>query len=142
MQIKDVMSKNVACINSQDTIEKAAKLMNEYNVGSIPVCDGKKVVGIITDRDIVLRCVSQCKNTNQLVKDFMTINPVTADPSMNIHKAAKMMSERQIRRLPIIDNNNLIGMVALGDLAVEPQLKENAGDALSDISFPANNNMF
>lgn len=142
MQVKDVMTKNVVCVTPQDTVEKAAKLMNDYNIGSIPVCEGKKVVGIITDRDIVLRCVSQSKDTKQFVADCMTRNPVTADPYMDVNVAAKMMSERQIRRLPIIDNNNLVGMVALGDFAVQPNLKDNAGEALKDISAPTNNNMF
>ena len=134
------MSKNVATVAPHDPIEKAAKLMDEYDVGSIPVCDGNKVVGIITDRDIVLRCVSQNKNLTQPVNEFMTANPVTATPTMDVKDAAKMMSEKKIRRLPIVENNSLIGMVSLGDIAVEPKTSDKAGDALKDISFPSNGN--
>lgn len=138
MQIKDVMTKSVASISAEDTVERAAQLMQEYNVGSIPVCSGEKVIGIITDRDIALRCVAQgenCKNT--AVRNVMTSNPVTGNPTMDVHDAARIMSERQIRRLPIVDDNNLVGMVALGDLAVEPNLTDDAADALKDISVPA-----
>lgn len=145
MQIKDVMTKEVASVKPQDSIENAAQIMQQYDIGSIPVCEGNKIVGILTDRDITLRCVAQGKNTKQApVSDIMTTNPVTANPSMDIHEAAKIMSEKQIRRLPIVDNNNLVGMVALGDIAVEPKLSDNAGDALKDISIPAkpNNSAF
>jgi predicted transcriptional regulator len=71
----------------------------------------------------------------------MTKNPVTANPSMDIHEAAKIMSTKQIRRLPIVDNNNFVGMVALGDIAIESKLTDNAGEALKDISTPANYNV-
>jgi CBS domain-containing protein len=138
MQIKDVMTKDVASVNPDDSVERAAQLMKEYNVGSIPICSGEKVIGIITDRDITLRCVAQGENSKKIsVRDVMTSNPVTAAPSMDVHDAARLMSERQIRRLPIVDNNNLVGMVALGDLAVEPILTNDAADALKDISIPA-----
>lgn len=141
MQIKDVMTTDVASVNPQDSVENAAKLMQKYDVGSIPVCEGQKIVGIVTDRDIAVRCVAVGKDTKQApVSDVMTTNPVTASSSTDVHEAAKIMSERQIRRLPIVDNNNLVGMVALGDLAVEPNLSDNAGDALKDISYPAEPN--
>jgi CBS domain-containing protein len=138
MQIKDVMSKKIASVAPHDPTEKAAKLMDEYDVGSIPVCDGNKVVGIITDRDIVLRCVSQNKDLKQPVNTFMTANPITAAPTMDVKDAAKMMSEKKIRRLPIVENNSLVGMVSLGDIAVEPKTTDKAGDALKDISYPGN----
>lgn len=138
MQVKDVMTKDVASVYADDSVERAAKLMNEYNVGSVPVVTSEKVVGIITDRDITLRCVAKgedCKNTP--VRDIMTSNPVTGAPSMDVHDAVRIMSERQIRRLPVVDNNTLVGMVALGDLAVEPKLTDDAAEALKDISIPA-----
>jgi CBS domain-containing protein len=138
MQIKDVMTKSVASVNADDSVERAAQLMQEYNVGSIPVCHGEKVIGIVTDRDITLRCVAQGENSKNLtVRDVMTSNPVTGSPTMDVHDAARIMSERQIRRLPVVDNNNLVGIVALGDLAVEPKLSDDAAEALKDISVPA-----
>lgn len=137
MLVKDVMTKDVATITPEDNVEHTAALMKEYNVGSIPVCRGENVVGIVTDRDIALRSSAEGINANtQKVKDIMSSNPVLGNPEMDTKDAARIMSERQIRRLPIADNNHLVGIVSLGDLAVEPNLTNEAGDALSDISEP------
>ncbi|MFD3155831.1 CBS domain-containing protein [Haloimpatiens sp. FM7330] len=138
MQIKDIMTKDIASVNYDDTVERAAQLMKQYNVGSIPVCEGEKVIGILTDRDITLRSVADGQNVmRQSVREIMSSNPVTASPSMDIHEAARMMSERQIRRLPIIESGNLVGIISIGDLAVEPKFSDNAGEALSSISEPS-----
>lgn len=116
--------------------------MKEHNVGSIPVCRGEEVVGIITDRDITLRSSAQGQNVRQQkVSEIMSSNPVTGTPNMDVHEAARLMSERQIRRLPIVDNNKVVGIVALGDLAVEPNLANEAESALSNISVPASPEM-
>ncbi|KYH29091.1 CBS domain-containing protein [Clostridium colicanis] len=138
MEIKNIMTKTVATINAEDTVERAAQMMKEHNVGSIPVCRGEKVVGVITDRDIALRSTAEGQNVKQQkVKDIMTSNPVTGTPNMDVHEAARIMSERQIRRLPIVENDKVVGIVALGDLAVEPQFANEAESALSNISTPA-----
>jgi len=135
MKISDVMSKDVAKLDVNDTVERAAELMKQYNVGSIPVCRDEKVVGIITDRDITLRSVAENKSVKgQAVREIMTSNPVLGKSDMEVHEAARLMSERQIRRLPIVENNALVGIVSLGDLAVEPKLVDNAGMALGNIS--------
>lgn len=137
MLVKDVMTKDVATITPDDNVGHAAALMKEYDVGSIPVCRGENVVGILTDRDITLRSSAEGINTNtQVVKDIMSTNPVLGNPEMETNDAARIMSERQIRRLPIVDNSHLVGIISLGDLAVEPNLTNDAGDALSDISEP------
>ena len=142
MQVKDVMTKNVASLNPEDSVERAAQLMDEYNIGSIPVCSAEKVIGIITDRDIACRCVAKGENTKiQTVRDVMTSNPVVINSYSDIHDAARIMSERQIRRIPIVDNNTLVGMVSLGDLAVEPQISDNAKEALKNISEPCSPNI-
>ncbi|MFU0823542.1 CBS domain-containing protein [Clostridium sp.] len=138
MEIRNIMTKTVATINAEDTVERAAQMMKEHNVGSIPVCRGEKVVGVITDRDIALRSTAEGQNVKQQkVKDIMTSNPVTGTPNMDVHEAARLMSERQIRRLPIVENDKVVGIVALGDLAVEPQFANEAESALSNISTPA-----
>ena len=103
-----------------DTVEKAATLMKEHDVGSIPVCEGSKVVGIITDRDITLKSVAGGKDSkNQKISEVMSTNVITGNSNMSLDEATKIMSQNQIRRLPIVDNNNLVGVVALGDLATE-----------------------
>lgn len=104
MKVKDIMSKEITSLSSEDSIEKAAQLMKQCDVGSIPVCSQEKVVGIVTDRDIALRAVAEGQNVKQQkVRDIMTSNPVVGNPEMNIDDAVRMMSENQIRRLPIVE---------------------------------------
>ncbi|MDF2819904.1 MAG: yhcV [Clostridiales bacterium] len=137
LQIKDIMSRDIACLKSDDSIEQAAQLMKQYNVGSIPVCNQNKVIGIITDRDIALRSVATGQNSSQQkVSDIMTANPVVGNPEMNVDDASRLMSQNQIRRLPIVDNDSLVGIVALGDISVEPSLQNTAEEALKNISLP------
>ena len=135
MNVNEIMTKSVVTLKSGDTVERAATLMKEHNVGSIPVCEGSSVKGIITDRDITLKSVASGKDSkSQTVNEIMTTNIVTGTPNMSLDEASKVMSENQIRRLTIVDNNNLVGIVALGDLAIENKSNEMAGCALSSIS--------
>lgn len=137
MLVKDIMSNNIVSLNSEDSVERAAQMMKQFDVGSIPVCNAEKLIGMVTDRDIVLRTVASSANgNNQKISEVMTSNPVTGTPDMDVHDAAKIMSEQQIRRLPIIQNNNLVGIVSLGDISVEPTLSDNAEEALKSISKP------
>ncbi|QHQ61670.1 CBS domain-containing protein [Anaerocolumna sedimenticola] len=137
MKVKDIMSKDIASVKSDDSIASAARLMKQYNVGSIPVCSQDKIVGIITDRDIAVRSVAAGQDaTKQKVRDIMTTDPTVGSPEMNVNDAAQIMSDRQIRRLPIVENNSLVGIVALGDISLEPSYSDNAEEALKDISKP------
>ena len=136
MQLKDIMSTQVASLSSDDSIEKAAQLMKQYDAGSIPVCSQDKVIGIITDRDIALRSVAVGQQSTQKVRDVMTSNPILGSPTMDVHDAARIMGEQKIRRLPIVDNDKLVGIVALGDISLEPTLQDNAEDTLKNISHP------
>jgi CBS domain-containing protein len=140
MKIKDIMSKEVAVLNEEDTIQKAAQLMKEHDIGSLPVCSQQKVVGIVTDRDITLRATAGGADTRK-VRDVMSANPVLGNPDMDVHEAVSLMSKSQIRRLPIVENNNLVGIVALGDISVEPILEDNAQEALKNISQPNQDHM-
>ncbi len=138
MKVKDIMTGAIVSLNSKDSVEKAAELMKEHNIGAVPVCEGDKVIGIITDRDIALRSVASGNDSkSQSVREIMSSNPVTGTPDMDIQDASRVMSERQIRRLPIVDSENLVGMVSLGDIAVSPKLNEEAEQALSSISEPS-----
>lgn len=135
MKVKDIMSNDIACIKSEDCIEKAAQLMKQHNVGSIPVCEQKEIIGIVTDRDIALRCTAEgCDCKNHKVCEIMSKEPIVGSPDMDVNDAVRIMGERQIRRLPIVDNKNLIGIVALGDISVQPNLSDNAEEALKNIS--------
>jgi len=142
MKVSEIMTRDVISLSVEDTVEHAAELMKEYNIGSIPVNTEEKIVGIVTDRDIILRCVAEGKDIKmQKVREIMTSNPVVGDQNIEVDDAARIMSERQIRRLPITSNNQLVGMVSLGDLAVEPKLQDEAREALSEISIPSTHNI-
>ena len=137
MKVRDIMSKEVCTLSKEDTIEKAARLMKDNDVGSIPVCNQDIVVGIVTDRDITLRAVADGSDTHHLkVKDIMTSNPFVGNPEMEVHEVAKIMSDKQIRRLPIVENNNLVGIVALADISLESSIQDKAEDTLKCISEP------
>ncbi|MFL0196090.1 CBS domain-containing protein [Clostridium sp. WILCCON 0269] len=138
MKVKNIMTKSVASLNPDDTVQKAAQVMQENNVGSIPVCQGGKVIGIITDRDISIRAEVTEGAGSKTVRDIMSSNPVTVSPDMDVQDVSRIMSERQIRRVPVVENNNIVGIVSLGDLAVNPKSNNQAGDALSSISQPSN----
>ena len=138
MKVRDIMTKQVTTLNPNDTVEHAAELMKEYNVGSIPVCNEDEIIGIVTDRDITIRSVAEGENSErQNVRAIMSSNPIVGNPEMDVHDAAKLMADKQVRRLPIVENNHVVGIVALGDLAVEPKLTDNAGIALERISEPS-----
>lgn len=137
MKVREIMSKDVASLRSDDSIERAAQLMKQYNCGSIPVCTQDKLIGIVTDRDITVRSIASGQDAaQQRVGDIMTDHVVFGSPEMEVSDAARLMSDRQIRRLPIVENNSLIGIVALGDISLEPHYQDNAEDALKNISEP------
>ena len=97
MKVKDIMSKTVVNLNPEDTVDQAAHLMKEHNVGSIPVCSNGKVIGIITDRDIALRSVADGNNsTTQKIREIMSSNPVLGNPEMDVTEAGRIMGEKQV----------------------------------------------
>ncbi|MBX6394465.1 MAG: CBS domain-containing protein [Alicyclobacillaceae bacterium] len=135
MKLKDLMTTQVSTVSPTSTCRDAAKIMKDINVGSVPVVDSDKLVGICTDRDIVLKCVAAGKDpATTAVKECMTTQPVTGTPDMDAHEASDLMSKHQIRRLPVVDQGRLVGMVAIGDLAVTAIHQDEAGEALSGIS--------
>ncbi|MEG6614998.1 CBS domain-containing protein [Peptococcaceae bacterium 1198_IL3148] len=137
-KLQDIMTANVATISPQQTVAEAAQMMSQYNVGSIPVVQNGKAVGIITDRDITLRVTAKGQDgQNTKVESAMSKNIVTGTPEMDVHQAANLMAQNQIRRLPVVDNGTVAGIVALGDLAVQNIYQNEAGEALTNISQPA-----
>ncbi len=132
--IRESMTKDLVTISSSQSIQEAAELMSSQNIGSIPVVDGGQVKGVITDRDITLRSTAHGMSNDTKVADVMSSNLVTGTPDMSSEEAAQLMSSNQIRRLPIVENNQLVGYVALGDLATDQMSNEAAGQALTNIS--------
>ncbi|SCG82958.1 putative protein yhcV [Proteiniborus sp. DW1] len=138
MKIKEIMTKNVKTISEDCTIQEAAEHMKSLDVGSIPVCNqSNKLVGMVTDRDLVIRGLTSGVDSNTPVSQVMSTNPVSISPDTGVHEAARIMAKNQIRRLPVVENNEVVGIVSIGDLAVRDIYINEAGDALSSISEPA-----
>jgi len=136
MKLRDIMTNPVIRIGPEESVAVAARTLTHYNIGAMPVCgsDGK-LCGMITDRDIVTRCLAAGRSPSTTsVKDIMTTKLYVARPEMDASVAAGLMGREQIRRLPVMENGKLCGMVSLGDLAVRDAISIDAGDALSEIS--------
>lgn len=139
MTIRDIMTRDVQIVGPNETIRKAAQMMDQLNVGVLPVCDGEKLVGMITDRDITVRATSagmapdQCK-----VSEVMTTEPRFCYEDDPVNEVSRLMGGQQIRRVPVVDHNNkLVGIVSLGDLATDAKDDRAAGSALEQISSPS-----
>ena len=136
MKLRDVMTNPVIRINPDESVAVAARTLDHYNIGALPVCgsDGR-VCGLVTDRDIVTRCLAAGRSpSTTTVRDVMTSRVIVARPDMDTTIAAGLMGREQIRRLPVMENGKLCGMVSLGDLAVQEETSIDAGDALTGIS--------
>lgn len=136
MKIRDVMTNPVIRIDPEESVAVAARTLAHYNIGVLPVCGGDgRVYGLVTDRDLVTRCLAAGRSPAATpVRDVMTGSVVTARPDMDAGAAAHLMGKQQIRRLPVVENGRLCGMVSLGDLAGREESVYDAGDALAEIS--------
>ncbi|WP_026582011.1 CBS domain-containing protein [Bacillus sp. J33] len=133
MQVKDVMSTNVQSCSVNDDLRKVASIMQSSDIGSMPILENNQVVGMITDRDMVIRGLTN-GTANDTIQTIMTNNVVTISPDASLEEAGQLMAQNQIRRLPVVEGGNLVGMISLGDLAIREQANENAGQALTQIS--------
>jgi CBS domain-containing protein len=134
MNIREVMTPNPQSVSPGDTIQNAARIMRDYDTGAVPVVDNGRPVGILTDRDIVVRAVAEGGQLNRTVREIVSGDIICVSPDMSTHEAADLMSEHQIRRLPVIENDRLVGIVSLGDLAVKEAKDKRSGDTLEHIS--------
>ena len=136
MKLREIMSKQVIRIHPEESVAVAARMLANYNIGILPVCgsDGR-LCGLVTDRDLVTRCVASGRPAASTpVREVMTANIVAGKPDMDVSAAAGLMGRLQVRRLPVLENGRLCGMVSLGDLAVKEETVFDATDALADIS--------
>ena len=136
MKLREIMTGTVVRINPEETVAVAARTLARYNIGMLPVCGGDgRLCGVVTDRDLVTRCIAAGKEpTRTTVREVMTSNVVAARQDMDTVAAAQLMGRQQIRRLPVLENGKLCGMVSLGDLASSEETVYDATDALSSIS--------
>ena len=136
MKLREIMTGQVVRIRPEEPVGVAARMLAQYNIGALPVCgyDGS-LKGLVTDRDIVTRCLAAGRDPAKThVSQVMTARVVTARPDMEVSLASHLMGREQVRRLPIVENGRLCGMVSLGDLAGREETVIDASDALTDIS--------
>jgi len=138
MRITDIMTKDVQSVTGDTDLITVARHMRDLDVGVIPVVEGTRLVGVITDRDIVIRVVAMGLHPQQsLVRDHMSPNPTTIAPTEQVSRAAEIMAREQIRRLPVVEDGTLVGILSIGDVAVDTGKDRLTGDALEQISAPA-----
>ncbi len=139
MQLKDVMTRDVEVIHPDATLQEAARKMKALDVGPLPVCDGERVVGMLTDRDITVRATAEGRDpTTTKVREAMTPEVVYLLEDQDTEEAAQLMQERQLRRLLVMGpDRHVVGIVALGDLAVETGDERRVGQVLEGISEPS-----
>lgn len=137
-KLKDLMSRDVKVISPDMSIREAAREMREGDFGMLPVGENDRMIGTISDRDIAIRAVAEGKDTGTKVRDVMSEGIAWAFEDDSVEEAVKIMSKRQVRRLPVVNRDKrLVGIVALGDFAVESSEIRPAGEALSEISKPS-----
>jgi CBS domain-containing protein len=140
MQVQEIMTGDVECVERNDSAVLAATKMLERDIGSLPVCDEQgHLDGIVTDRDITIRATANARDPSSTpVGEIMTPNPVYCFPEEDLEAVARRMKENQVRRVPVLDHDmRLTGILSLGDVAVEVGDDEFAGEVLEAISEPA-----
>ena len=135
-QVSEIMSTNVHVIQPQQTLRAAARLMQELDVGALPVCDGERLLGMLTDRDITVRGVAEGLQPDEAcVSDVMSLEVQFCTQDQDTAAVMRLMGEQQLRRLPVIDGDKkLVGIVSLGDMAVRQD--GHIDDAVRKISEP------
>ena len=133
MNIREVMTANPQCVSPGDSIENVARIMRDCDTGAVPVVDNGRPVGMVTDRDIVIRAVADGQ-LNRAVREVASTGIICASPDMSTREAEELMSEHQIRRLPVVENDRIVGIVSIGDIAVKEAKDKHTGDTLERIS--------
>jgi CBS domain-containing protein len=139
MQVKDIMTRNPEVVRPEATLQEAAKKMKDLDVGVIPVCDGRRLEGMLTDRDITIRAAAEGADPKTTrVQETMTPDVYYVYENTSVEDAALMMMEKQIRRLPVINQDkDLVGIISLGDISVDAEDTDISGSALEEISQPS-----
>ena len=140
--IRDVMTPNPECVSEKDSIRDVARIMKNSDTGVVPVVDGKKIIGLITDRDIVVRGLAEGKDLeNVRVNELMTKSVRSVREDASVNEALELMNSAEIRRVAVVNNNDeLVGIVSLGDIASQTNQDGKVGKAVEDISQAPPNN--
>jgi len=137
-KIADIMSTDCVTLSRNASITEAARLMRDHDIGFIPVVDGRRLVGVVTDRDLVVRGYADSRSGSESLDEVVTNGVRTVPSDMSVDEAASIMAAEQIRRLPVVNDGHLEGIVSIGDLAVREIFVNEAGEALSEISEHGN----
>jgi CBS domain-containing protein len=134
--IRDVMSSNPCAIDADKPVAHAAKMMKQEDVGLAPVVEGDRLVGTLTDRDIVLRVVAEGKDPQTVTaREVASTDLITIDPQQDLDEALRLMASKQVRRLPVVEEGRLVGVLAQADIAREAE-EQQTGRLVEDISRP------
>jgi CBS domain-containing protein len=139
MQVKDIMTKGVEVVRPDATLQETAQKMRSLDIGALPVCDGDKLVGMITDRDITVRATAEGLDPKQTrVREVMSNDLITLQMDQDAKEVAELMQSKQIRRVPVLNRaKQLVGILSLGDLARHIQDSKLAGQTLEQVSEPS-----
>lgn len=137
MKISEIMTPKPATVGPRATLGEVATLMRQEDCGSIPVVEDGRLVGIVTDRDIVVRAIAEGKDPKSTpVSEVMSADPVTVDPKGDVKDAERQMRERQVRRLPVVEDGRLVGIIVTAQIARRSEAKQT-GETIKEISEPA-----
>jgi CBS domain-containing protein len=137
VKVKDIMSKDVDTVNPTTPVADVARDMRDLDLGFMPVVQNGELLGVITDRDITIRVTAEGLNPMQATVDaYYSPNPVTIGPDASVEEAAKLMGEHQIRRLLVTEGKQIVGVISIGDVAVEGKKDKAVGETLTEISQP------
>lgn len=134
MKLRDVMTPNPRTIESSATIQEAARVMRDEDTGVVPITENGRPVGLLTDRDIVVRAVADGDAPSRPVRDLASRDLVTAEPDMSTKDAVDLMGQHQVRRLLVCEGERLVGVASIGDIAVKEGKDRRVGDTLQEIS--------
>lgn len=138
MRCRDIMTKNVRTATRDMTLSEAAVLMRDGDMGAVPVVDDGKLTGIVTDRDIVVRCIAEGKDSSTTVAEAMTNELFTVSPDDFVFEAIRLMGDKQVRRIPVVgENGELAGIIAMADVALETEDELEIAETLEEISSGA-----
>jgi len=137
MKLNQIMTRDVEIIHPDDTLETAAQKMRDRDIGFLPVCDGDRLIGVLTDRDLIMRALAEGKESKTtLGSDLVTSPAIYCFDDQSVDEAAKLMHDNQIRRIVILGRDKrMVGVVSLGDLAMNIDDKKS-GDVLQSVSEP------
>jgi CBS domain-containing protein len=141
MQVSDILTRDVETLPPSATVKEAAQRMRSADIGSLPVCDGRRLLGMVTDRDITIRITAEGRDAASTpVLEAMTPDVAFVFEDQDVREAARVMQDRQIRRLPVVNREkHLVGIVSIGDLAVAGD-DRTSGDTLQQVSEPSHGN--